>query len=186
MVVYMNSTGCIGSLRKRFPDWNELLTVFSFVIFAVYSWAIYAFLDHLSSNLLNIGPGEIAVIFFFEMAIALLESLLVCGVILLLSAIFPRRWLCEGFAAKGFLVAAAGAAVSIISSRFASFPLPAAFLEITAFCLILLIASIILLNYHPQLQNGLRSLVNRFTIFTYLYMPLGIIGILVVVFRNLF
>ena len=182
----MKSTGPIGSLRKRFPQWNEIFTVFSFIIFAVFSWALYIFLYQVPSNLLYIGFGEIAVIFCLVMAIALLESMLVCGLVILLGIIFPRRWLCEGFAVKGSLAVLAAAIAAILSKQFKMYPIQPVFLAVLAGCLLAWIVSIFLLNKFPNFEKALLSFINRFNIFAYLYVPLGIIGILVILIRNLF
>jgi hypothetical protein len=182
----MNFAGPLGSLRKHFPQWNEILTVFSFVAFAVFSWALFAFLNHLPSSLLNVSLPEIAVLFCFELAIALLESLFVCGLIVLLAVISPRRWLREGFACKGFLIALAWGLASILSSRFTLYPAQPSFLAVLALCLIVLIAAIILVDKYPNLRKLLLAFVNRFDIFSYIYLPLGIIGVIVVLIRNVF
>jgi energy-converting hydrogenase Eha subunit A len=182
----MNFTGLIGSLRKRFPQGNEIFTVFSFIVFAVFSWAVYAFLHQMPSSLLYTGLGELAVIFCLVMAIALLESVLVCALIILLCMIFPRHWLREAFAVKGSMAVLAAAIAAIFAKQFDMYPIQPAFLAILAACLVAWIVSIFLLNRYPNLQKALSSFINRFNVFAYIYVPLGIIGIMIILIRNLF
>ena len=51
---------------------------------------------------------------------------------------------------------------------------------------IVLIAAIILVDKYPNLRKLLLAFVNRFDIFSYIYLPLGIIGVIVVLIRNVF
>ena len=138
------------------------------------------------SSLLYTGLAELAVIFCLVMAIALLESVLVCGLIILLCVILPRHWLCEGFAVKGSLAVLAAVIASILSRQFKLYPIQPAFPAMLAACLIAWIVSIFLLHKYPNLEKALLSFINRFNIFAYIYVPLGIIGILALLIRNLF
>ena len=182
----MNLRELPGRLKQRFPPWNEILAVYAFIVFAVFSWDIYTFLYYVPSRLLNVGLGGILILFFFQMAFALLESLLVCALMLLLCFLLPGRWLRDSFGTSGFLITVAGASLSLLSVRFTSYPLPPAFWAVIAACVIVLLASIIILNKFPKIQKGLLSFVKRFGIFTYIYVPLGAIGILIFIARNLF
>jgi len=171
---------------KHFPERNQLVSVLSFIVFSVYSWAIYSFLYQVPSSLLNEGVGEIAAILCYEMAFALLESLIVCGVIVLLCIIFPREWLCEGFVYKGFLIIMGWIAASALLRQYNGYPLPGfAYVELIL-CLVASIALILFFNKYAKGRKILLAIIERFGVFAYLYLPLGMIGLIVVLVRNLF
>lgn len=176
------------SIRKRFPGRSDLLAVFGVAVFACYSWALLGFLNKLSSFLLHFTLGEIGSIFAFMMAFTLLESLVVTAVLALLSAILPSHWLREGFALKGFVVLVIATAASILfqklllGSEFPSVLLIAAFLLVP---LALSVGLILLIRSKPRVQKILGNIQDRLQIMLFVYVPIGLIALVVVLYQNL-
>lgn len=176
--------------RNRIPLWQETMYVFGGVVFIVYSWAIQGFLYQLSSLILYHQILDIISVLFYLMAFALLESLLVMGGLVLIGFILPRKWFSEGFAYKGFLTTlVAGIAMIELQSYLYSLnyympPMNVIYLGL-GIALLTLIALILLFQKVPRLRKILLALEERLQIFIYLYVPLGIAGLLVVLFRNL-
>jgi hypothetical protein len=182
----MTLTDLIGYVKHHIPIWNEIVIVFSFLVFASFSYNISTFLYNLPSDLLSSSPAEIAVIFFYEMSFALLESLMACGILLLLCLIFPRRWFCQGFGYKGFLISLAGASGTLLLHIYPKMPTREALFVELALGLAFWLVSMFFLDNRPKRQNAFLSIIERFDIFAYLYIPLGVIGVIVILVRNLF
>jgi hypothetical protein len=176
--------------RERLPQRVEILYVFGGVVFLIYSWSIRGFLYQLSSLRLYHTLGEIFGVFAYLMAFALLESLVLMGGLIAIGFILPAKWFREGFTYKGFITTlVAGIAMIklhyyLFSLDYAMPPMNVIYLG-TAIALGILIALIWIFQNFPQLQRFLLALQERLQVFVYLYIPLGILGLTVVVLRNL-
>lgn len=178
------------ALKERLPHRREILYVFGGVVFLIYSWAIRGFLYQLSSLRLYYTLGDIFGVFSYLMAFALAESLVIMIGLILIGSILPGKWFRRGFAYKGFIAILVVGIAMIYLDRYL-FSLDHAMPPIKMIYLYLgititLIVSLILLvqNFH-QLQKLLLAVEERFQIFIYIYIPLGILGLIVVVLRNL-
>lgn len=172
----------------RFPRHAEVVSVLGICVTACHTWSIRGFLNELPSFLLYFRITEILVIFAYMMAFALLESLIVTYGLALLSVFLPSNWLKNGFAYKGFVVIVVGAVAAVYFQK----NLPSIFppmrelgmeLSIPFLIIVFLMA---LTHKFPLLQKLLLSVEDRISVFLYIYVPLGLISFLVVVFRNLF
>jgi len=180
----------LTTLRERIPHQKEILYVYGGVVFGIYSWAIRGFLYQLPSLRLYHTLGEILAIFAYLMAFALIESLILMSGLLTVGCILPRKWFRDGFAYKGFITTlVAGIAIIILQSylsllNYAMPPANVIYLGL-GITTVLLITLIWVLQNMPRLQTFLLALQERLQIFIYFYIPLGILGLTVVVLRNL-
>lgn len=178
------------ALKKYLPQRQEVLYVFSGVVFAIYSWSIRGFLYQLSSLRMYYNVGEIFAVFSYLMAFALFESLLIMSSLILMGVILPRKWFREGFAYKGFIttLVTGGAMIELhyymFSLQYAMPPMHVIYLG-AGIVLILLITFIALSQNIRQLQNFLLAVEERLQIFVYLYIPLGVLGLFVIALRAL-
>jgi hypothetical protein len=175
-------------LRNRAPSRAEVLAVLSVVVFAVYSWSLRQFFFKLPSLLYYSTPAEYLSILAYMLALALLESLIVVAGLVFVSVILPPRWFKEGFAYKGFLAVVIGALSSIhfqkgLPTHFPSMDVLFRQLGTTG---LIVVGSIWLAHRSRELQGLLLRLVDSISIMTYIYVPLGMLALLVVIFRNLF
>jgi hypothetical protein len=164
-----------------------MLAVFGVVVFVCYSWTLLGFLNKLSSFLLYFTLGEIASILAFMMAFALLESLVITAILVLLSAVLPSAWLREDFAFKGFIIVLIAAATSVLFQNLleTNFPHP---LVLALFILIpvgLAVALITVLRSRPKVYKLVNSIQDRVLIMLFIYVPLGVLSLMFVLYRNL-
>ncbi|MGD8404600.1 MAG: hypothetical protein PVJ21_13135 [Anaerolineales bacterium] len=174
--------------KRKLPLRGEIQVVSGLLVFAVFSWSIRGFLYKLSAFLLYDDLGEIFGIFSYMMGIALLESGIIMLVLLSLAVILPKGWFRTGFGYKAsLLVLVAGGAMiylqSILTFRFPSVRTLVLFLAIP---LAVWIVLLILATKVKPFRVVLDFILDRVSVFLYLYVPLGIIGLVVVAFRNLF
>jgi hypothetical protein len=174
----------------RFAHRQDILYVYGGVVFLVFSWAIRGFLYQVSSLWLYHSVDEIFGVFSYVMAFALLESLTLMSALILMGFILPRKWFREGFAYKGFLTVLVTAIAMISlhyylsSLHYARPPMRVIYLGFGVTVALLIFFIWVSQNF-PKVQNFLLSLEERLQVFSYLYIPLGIIGLAVVFLRNL-
>jgi len=130
---------------------------------------------------------EIIAIFSYMVAFAFVECFLVIACLLVASMILPEKWLRDGFSYKGFLIVLIGSIASILYQAFLGneLPDPELYYLWVGILAILSVGLILLFHFVNRLQIALQSIAERFTVFAYLYIPIGFLGLAVVIFRNL-
>jgi len=177
-------------LKNRLPKQNEFFAALGVVVFFVHSWAVRGFLHELPSFILYFKLGQILVIFFYMMGFALLESLLALLGLLMISIILPVDWFRNGFIYKSFVTMAVGAAAMlrleylIMASNSRSSPIYEVYIW-AAITVGVWIFFLVFSHLFEKLQKSAIFIADRIGVMAYLYVPLGIIGLLVVLFRNL-
>ena len=116
------------------------------------------------------------------MAFAFLESLLITGILVLLSAMLPPNWLKNGFAFKGLIVIVMGTASAILLQRTMQGTLPTlSVLNLIWFTpLVWTVIFIILAQRKPRVQSILLEIAERSSIMLFLYVPVGIISLIAI------
>jgi hypothetical protein len=175
------------TITDRLPTRTEIEFVFGFLVFAVFTWSIRGFLLEIPSFLLYYNLLDIFGIFSYMMAFALLESILIMGLLLLAAFIFPERWLRQGFVYKATAMLLAFGAAMIYLQNILTFQLPSwkELIVGAGLPLLILIVLLFLFSSNQRLRTVFDTLLERFRIFSYIYIPLGIIGFFVVLVRNI-
>ena len=121
------------------------------------------------------------------MAFALLESLVLTGILTLLSALLPPSWLRVGFDYKASLAVLIAGIASIVLQNDLGYYFPALLPLIGGTLAAFLIWTVLVvwLQRAPAAQQAITGFIERFTVFSYIYVPLGVIGLAVVLIRNL-
>jgi hypothetical protein len=186
----------IKAFKQRLPVGYEIISVFNVLLFVVFGWSIRGFLFELPSFLLDFQLEDIASILFYMLAFALLESLFITAGLVLVSMVFPSNWLKMGFGYKGFLIIFVATIGLILyqgyykNGFFETFlkndysPLNPLFIGLIVGVFVL-IGLFWLFNNKSGLKNYLLIFIAQFSVFAYIYIPLGLIGVLVVIFRNI-
>jgi hypothetical protein len=181
---------------RRIPARRELREVFDVVLFSVFGWSIRGFLYKIPAFTLYFGLKTNLAILCYMLAFALLESLLVTAALMAIGTLLPSRFLKEGFAYKSFLIILVASVAlilfqgyyhitffkDILAGDYSSIPPFVAGFVLSATFLISLFW---VCRQQPRFQKYLLSLVEQFGVFAYFYVPLGLIGLIVVIIRNL-
>ena len=178
----------LNLVRKQLPPKNEINLVLGIVIFVVHTWSIKNFLYKIPSFLLYTSPTDIFAILCYMMAFALLESLVVITGMVVLSTILPHPWLRDGFAYKGFVIVSVFTIASIWLQRTigGEFPAKTFFWVLGLIILSTVTVLCFLMSKLPLLQKIALEIEERINIMLYIYVPLGLIGIVVIIIRNIF
>lgn len=180
-------------LRKRLPSKREILLVFAATVFPVYSWAMLRLFYILPSWLKFLSPGEIITTSMYIFPGALLESAIILAGLLFIAFILPPKYFRNQFVAQGSLLVWLYAAWSAFLIDHITLAFDWSLREIAVYASIFLaivIASTVLLCFlavyrFKALNRLIVTIVERLTIFLYLYIPLSLIGLAVVIVRNL-
>jgi hypothetical protein len=172
---------------NRFPNRGDVIAVLGVAVFLCHTWTIIGFLNKLSSFILYFSPGTIAGVFAYMMAFALLESLAVTGFLVLLSVLLPSQWLKEGFSIKGFIVLVVAATASILFQKTLSERFPSMWVLLASSVVPLLLIALLFVAVRsmPKVKNLFLNVQDRILIMLFIYVPIGVLSLMVVLYRNL-
>ena len=169
-----------------------MVSIFGVVVFTVHSWSLLGFLYHLPSFALKYNLGEMFAIFFYHMTFAFLECVFFCGILVIISAVLPSAWVRRGFVYKGFLLVLFAAFGSIVlqgAFNYGVFEIDTVrthfFYPELGAGLLLLIGLFILAQKMIRVQKMIVSVVDQISVMLYVYLPLDLLGLLVVGYRLL-
>jgi hypothetical protein len=178
---------------SKIPPWQEILPVASSILFIVYTFTIYRMLFQIPSWLYSHTKPDIFFLAVYVFAAAFIESLLVCAFIVALNLITPRWIFRDQFIAQGSLMVIACAIWALILKYQLDISglrgLRAVLMLVTLFTLSLLIILIVfyfLMKRFPPVKSLLEALADRMIIFAWIYAPVGLVSMVIVLVRKLF
>jgi hypothetical protein len=167
---------------------GDLLLSLGAVAFPVHVWAIVNILFILPAWLLRLSIWELAGGISYALLDALLESCVLWVGLVLLSFVLPRKWLADKFAALSsvlvWLLCAWAALVqfnfSIILQWGIEQMLPVLLGVVFSFGLVYW-----LVQRYGRLEGWIKLLTQRLAVLSYIYVIFDVLGVVVVVLRNL-
>ena len=175
-------------IKKRLPASQEIQSVFGFLVFVIFTWSIRGFLYKLSSFMLYYGVGKIIGVLAYMMSFSLMESAIVFLILLAMAVMLPGKWFRDGFSWKAGLIIFALSIGSILLQDSITFRLPSVrILAVGSLIVILSLAGLWLLCLkYQRIRKAVELIMENFSIFMYIYVPLGILSALVVFVRIIF
>jgi hypothetical protein len=178
-------------MLQRFPKSQDILQVYAVIAVMLSGWTITAFLWKLSAWLLLLNLGEIFTIFSYSMVANLLESLIVLLLLLTASVLLPPRILRDDFAVRGGILS-----IGLIGALIAFVGLHMQFgiesgIKLLIGPLAVLLLTVILLGSPPKFpvvrffHSAVLWISDRMIVFLYILMPLFIVLLAYVIFRNI-
>lgn len=172
---------------RRLPNKNQIISVYAVGVTILFSWAtIMLIRDSLFNWILYFNVIEILSLTTYIMSSAFFESILLIAVLLLVGVILPRAWLIDKFVIRGssIIIAFLGAIIYYNTQT----PLGEALINIYKFPVAFGIGYLVLLSaakYSSLVEKTIELIAERCTIFLYVYMPISLISVVVILFRNL-
>lgn len=154
----------------------------------IYSWAIFLFLERFTGWLYYLSLWEVAGIFAYTQLFALVESLAVVAGLVLLALLLPRRLLREKFVPMGMaiiLLSALWAIVAQYNDQVLRALSPVMLLVWAGIYAASILAAWLLLYRSERLRQLAYSAAERMSVLLYLYLPLSVLGLIIVLIRNL-
>jgi len=175
------------TIKNRLPALSQVYPVYAIIVILVYGWTIYWALWKLPSWLNFLPLGEIGAIFCYLMATNLMESLLALLGVVIVSMILPQKWFREVFVSRGsILVATMLVSIMVFEYHFDKpadyfnlFPLYLPWMLILAFFLAFLAGWIHIV------RKAVEAFADNAVIFLFLSLPVSLLSVMVVIFRNL-
>jgi hypothetical protein len=165
------------------------------IMFVVFGYALIRLYWYLPSWLDYLRFQEILVIVAYMLSLAFLESVAILGVLIFFSIIIPRRFFFDRFSSMGFLIVAITTIWAILlHEKIDGFPIDYPLLDLTRITLLYALAYLlsigvlayVLIDRIEMGEKILESLADRMAVFTYIYLPLSVIGFITVIFRGIF
>lgn len=174
--------------KSRGLSRGDLSLAFVAIAFPVHVWAIINILNFLPSWLLRLSIWELAGVIGYPLVEALLESCIVWLVLVALGFLLPRKWLAEKFVALSsalvWLLAAWTVLVQFIFGRILQWGpgqmIPGLLLVAFSFGFVTW-----LVKRHGRIEGWIKRLVQGLVVLTYFYMVFDMLGLVVVILRNL-
>lgn len=177
------------NLKRYFPAGSDIFSVYSVIVFWAYSWCVLIFMFNFSSWILKVPSSEILGYFSYGLLFAFLDTLFMIAILLALSAILPGSWFRNDFVVSGTLAATSlffwvtffqvSFFVLMESSMMTA-------LLILLVAVVILILSLIITRRFPLIRKAFQWFASACGVFIYVYGFLSVIGLVVVVLRNIF
>jgi len=173
-------------LKRRLPPSTSILPVFAVISFLVYGWTMVIFFWKLPSWLMFLTLDEILVNLAYVMTAALLESLVILGLLLLVCIALPAAMMKDVFVTRGTVAALIGlGSVMLYMYRFSE--IGYSFLDKLPLWTLASLALTLLLTFlAPRLQFIVRLaawISDRVTVFVYIFLPISLVSLAVVLYR---
>jgi len=177
------------NLKKRIPSWGMILPVYAVIACMVFGWTIVSFIWKCSSWTHFFILSEILVLFAYSMTFALLESLILLGIVVLISLLLPASWMRDAFVTRGTTLVVFGFGFVMLevyrfmASRFEvvhDLPLW------SAVGLLVTIVMTVLSTRARVITRAAAWVSDRLIVFLFLLGPIALISFLVVAYRNIF
>lgn len=175
------------ALQSRLPDFKEILPVYAVLVFFLFGWATIAFFWKLPAWLFYLNLGEVGVIYLYTAFTEFFESLIYLGVLLIFCGFLPAHFLKDRFAVRGTITAIALPGFILLTNYIIAIQKIAPALSALAAFVIcggLAFAWIWLSSRYIVFEQTARFLVERTPVFLYVYAPIVIISLIVVLVRN--
>jgi hypothetical protein len=167
---------------------GDLLLSFGAIAFPVHVWAIINILVIFPAWLLRLSIWELAGAISYPLVVALLESFLLWMWLVLISYLFPRKWMANKFVALSsvlvWLLTAWAVLVQFIFDRIIQWGpgqlIPGLLLVTFSFGLVTW-----LIHRFERMEGWIKRLTEGLAVLTYLYILFDLMGLIVVILRNI-
>ena len=180
-------------LARKLPSRSEALPVFSLAVFFIYSWTIFRMFYEPPSWLYYLNILNILVLVAYAMMFALVESSLLFVFTCFIGILLPERIFRQRFVTQGCLLVSLVCFVAVSAQRRLGLILQMQSWQIIIVPLAFILLSIAILvlsawiyDRFTRIPAFVQGLAERISVFVYIYLPLGLLSLGVVLFRNLF
>jgi hypothetical protein len=174
-------------LKNRLPPRQDLLLVFIGCAFPIHVWALLNLFYIIPAWVLRMNLSQLTGSIDYLLVFALLESVVIWGILVLAALALPQAWLRQKFLAQSTTLVLVTTFWSIVVHLNYEFLVSnRGFLVVVALAY-LVSAGVchILAGRSPRLGMALRNILDRLTVLSFLYIFFDIVGLLVVIARNI-
>ena len=176
----------------KFPSLQEITPVFSLILFIVFTWTIFRMLFQIPSWLYSHSKSGIFSLAAYVFSFALVESILMLVFILIVCLLLPRYLFKDRFIAQGSLVVVACSVWALVVQFQRESLVKRDLFELMAWVMLFILSlllitfiSYILLQRFQKAQVVIEKIVDRMIVFAWIYVPVGLVSIVIVIVRNI-
>lgn len=136
--------------------------------------------------------GEILVITAYALAFALIESLVITVLLLILSLVFPVKVFRDKFIPQGSILVLVAGFVAVMLQENMSEVYHLKIRQLTTYPIIGILAVVVMIfvlswifDRLSILTRLIQSIAERMTVFSYIYVPISVVSLVIVTLRNL-
>ena len=176
------------AIFKRIPKAAQIAAVYAVIMFTIYSWTLLWFFWKYPSWAFFMNIGEILVELAYSLANCFAESLVVLIFPVFLAVILPKKWFYDSFIARGvaLVLPILGYMMVLAYQINGELDYPSEALNWAPIVLAVTLLLVFLAGKPGLLRKALEAVADRMTIFIYLFVPLSILSIVVVVIQLVF
>ena len=177
------------TLKDRPPAKRDLQSLFLMTVFPIHTWATLVFFHQLPSYLLKMSLSRALVIFAYALVYILLESILVSGILLIISLALPslyhNRWIAQN-AIIFFAIFVAFLPTQFDPVIIDTLPQISNYYSYFRIIWLIVVFSIIigltvLIRYNEKAVSMITEIVDRMKPLSYGYLGIDLISIIIVV-----
>jgi len=171
----------LAIFRGRFSR-DDLILLFVYTTFPIHVWTIVNMLKDVPSWALYMRYWELVSTVAYTLAFAFFETLIVFMPILLIGLLVPKRWVSNIFVPWAGLMLVEGAVAAI---AFQEVILTFGPMKMTLALILLAMAfSTVVVIWSQKLREIVRVVAQRLIILSFLYIFFDLIGLVIVIVRN--
>jgi hypothetical protein len=178
----------LTALSARIPEKRNIVTVFAVAMFLVYTWTLFISFWKLPSWLFFLRLGEIVSIYAYAFLVNFFESILLLVLVLLPAILLPRHWWKDVFIPKAFVLILVILGSAVLHMTLYRTPDTRDVFVNGQFnwwlgTLVIAIFLTSLAGNVVWLRRGLENVADRFVVFLYIYLPLTLLALFIVLAR---
>jgi hypothetical protein len=185
--VRMGFSGLKAWFARHMPNSQQLAAVYGVIVLVVYGWTIYWYLWKLPSWLYFMTLGELLIALAYAMAVNFIESIFVLFILVFISLLLPSTWFRDQFVVRGtsLVILSLVALMKYVGIIINLQDIPSGMGRAVLLVLLGIILLVFIIGRIGFLRRIFDEVANRATIFLYIFMPLSLVSVLVVVYRNI-
>jgi hypothetical protein len=181
----------MDKLLARLPDRRSIIGVYATAVFLVYGWTLLASFWKVPSWLYFLKIGEILSVYAYSLVINFAESMLLILLTLIVGFFLPNRWWNAQFTSKSVLwisVLMGSIMLRLYTNRAPNYWEDFVYNQWAWWGWTIFLAVILnaLASHVDLMRRGVENLADRLVVFLYIYLPLTVVSIVVVIVRILF
>lgn len=180
----------VQRLISRLPEKQNIVSLFATAVFIVYGWTIYASFWKIPSWIFFLELGEILSVYAYSFVVNFAESIFLTLGLIFLGYLLNGNFWKDGFLPASVVVLAVLVGSALLHMRQYEDPnLRVGFIDSQtrwwAITLLIAFAASFVAARVRWLRKLLENLAERFTVFLYIYLPLTVLSLGIVIVRIL-
>jgi hypothetical protein len=180
-------------IKSKLPTRQEVFAVFSVAVFITFTWAIYRMFYQVPSWLFYLNLNNILTISAYVVGFAFLESAFLLGFLIILPIVYPERYFKKKFVAQSSIILLALTIGALLYQQNIGMLKKWGLVELILFMAAFLasVTSLIVIFSHlfdrfTRFKGIIDAMAERLTVFSLIYLPMGILGLVIMFARNIF